>query len=164
MQEGIKLKTTYFYQNATSGRDIFYGSTYLIIKKKVANSGLFAYVKHHQVLNPKKGYMAYVSLNVRSDCLPLDQIHPGHFKLLEVTNAAIVPVRQWVQLSVTSNDVIHSWAVPSFGIKIDAIPGKLNLQYLFVTHPGLFYGQCSEFCGRNHYKMPIVVRGYNPIS
>lgn len=79
------------------------------------------------------------------------------YRLLEVDNVVCLPVNRTVRLLVTSNDVIHSWTVPSFGVKVDAIPGRLNQIWLSVKKPGIYYGQCSELCGINHAFMPICV-------
>ena len=70
----------------------------------------------------------------------------------------VVPVNKIVRMQVTAEGIIHSFAVPSFGIKIDAIPGRLNETWFKATREGMFYGQCSELCGRNHAFMPIAVR------
>jgi len=69
----------------------------------------------------------------------------------------VLPTNTHIRVLVTSADVIHSWAVPSFGIKVDGIPGRLNQTGLFIQREGVFYGQCSELCGVNHGFMPIVV-------
>ena len=79
------------------------------------------------------------------------------FRLLEVDNRVVLPTRTHIRLLITSADVLHSWAVPSFGIKVDACPGRLNQASLFIKRPGLFFGQCSEICGVNHGFMPIVI-------
>nr|YP_010191919.1 cytochrome oxidase subunit 1 and subunit 2 [Dictyostelium intermedium]DAZ85393.1 TPA_asm: cytochrome oxidase subunit 1 and subunit 2 [Dictyostelium intermedium] len=81
----------------------------------------------------------------------------GQLRLLEVDNAMIVPVKTHIRLIITSGDVLHSWAVPSFGIKVDAVPGRLNQIGLYVKREGTFYGQCSELCGVDHGFMPIKV-------
>jgi cytochrome c oxidase subunit 1 len=78
-------------------------------------------------------------------------------RLLEVDNVVCLPVNRTIRLLVTSDDVIHSWTVPSFGVKIDAIPGRLNQVWLNIKTPGIYYGQCSELCGVNHAFMPICV-------
>ena len=78
--------------------------------------------------------------------------------LLAVDNEFVVPVGKVVRLLVTGGDVIHSWAMPSFGKKMDAIPGRLNETWFKVDEPGLYYGQCSELCGKDHAFMPIAVR------
>jgi len=86
-----------------------------------------------------------------------DDLEPGGLRLLEVDNRVVLPVNTHVRVLVTASDVIHCWAVPSFGIKIDAMPGRLNQVALFINREGTFYGQCSELCGVNHGFMPIVV-------
>jgi cytochrome c oxidase subunit II len=82
-------------------------------------------------------------------------------RLLGVDNELVVPVNKVVRVQVTGADVIHSFAVPAFGIKIDAIPGRLNETWFKATKLGMFYGQCSELCGKNHAFMPIAVRVVN---
>ena len=72
-------------------------------------------------------------------------------------NRLLIPVNTHVRLLTTSSDVIHSWAVPSFGIKMDAVPGRLNQTIFYAKRKGIYYGQCSELCGVNHGFMPIVV-------
>jgi cytochrome c oxidase subunit II len=79
-------------------------------------------------------------------------------RLLGVDNELVVPVNKVVRVQVTGADVIHSFGVPAFGIKIDAIPGRLNETWFKATKTGMFYGQCSELCGRDHAFMPIAVR------
>ena len=86
-----------------------------------------------------------------------DQLELGQQRLLDVDNKVIVPVDTHIRLIVTGADVIHSWAVPSLGIKIDAVPGRLNQTSILAERPGLFYGQCSEICGVWHGFMPIAV-------
>jgi cytochrome c oxidase subunit 2 len=85
-------------------------------------------------------------------------LKPGQPRLLTVDNELVVPVNKIVHVLVTGADVIHSFAVPSFGIKIDAVPGRLNDTWFKATREGLFHGQCSELCGKNHAFMPISVR------
>jgi len=80
-------------------------------------------------------------------------------RLLEVDNKLYLPIETNIRLLMTSADVIHSWAVPALGIKVDACPGRLNQTSVFLKRPGIFYGQCSEICGVNHGFMPIVVFG-----
>jgi cytochrome c oxidase subunit 2 len=79
-------------------------------------------------------------------------------RLLAVDNDLVVPVNKVVKVLVTGADVIHSFAVPSFGIKIDAVPGRLNETWFKAEHEGIYYGQCSELCGKDHAFMPIAVR------
>jgi heme/copper-type cytochrome/quinol oxidase subunit 2 len=86
-----------------------------------------------------------------------DDLPNGSFRLLEVDNRLQLPVNILIRVLITSTDVLHSWAVPSFGIKVDACPGRLNQVGLHIDRLGVFYGQCSEICGINHGFMPIVV-------
>ncbi|TYC62445.1 cytochrome c oxidase subunit II [Rhodobacterales bacterium] len=79
-------------------------------------------------------------------------------RLLSVDNELVIPVDTTVRLQVTSEDVIHSFAMPSFGVKIDAIPGRLNESWFHARQEGVFYGQCSELCGKDHAFMPIAIR------
>lgn len=83
----------------------------------------------------------------------------GQLRLLEVDQRLLLPVQQHIQVYVTAADVLHCWAVPSLGIKLDACPGRLNQVSTFIKREGVFYGQCSEICGINHGFMPIVVEG-----
>lgn len=78
-------------------------------------------------------------------------------RLLATDNHIVVPVNKTVRIIVTANDVIHSWALPAFGVKIDAIPGRLNESWFKVEREGIYYGQCSELCGKDHGYMPIMV-------
>ena len=84
-------------------------------------------------------------------------LKPGQPRLLTVDNELVVPVNKIVRVQTTGADVIHSWAVPSFGVKIDAIPGRLNETWFKAEREGTYYGQCSQLCGRDHAFMPIVV-------
>jgi cytochrome c oxidase subunit II len=88
-------------------------------------------------------------------------LKPGQPRLLTVDNEMVVPVNKVVHVLVTGADVIHSFAVPSFGIKIDAVPGRLNDTWFKATSEGRFHGQCSELCGKDHAFMPITVRVVN---
>lgn len=89
--------------------------------------------------------------------IPEDELEKGNLRLLEVDNRVVLPVDTHIRVVVTSADVLHCWAVPSFAIKMDACPGRLNEVSLFVERQGVFYGQCSEICGVNHGFMPIAV-------
>ncbi len=84
-------------------------------------------------------------------------LKPGQLRLLSVDNEMVVPVNKVVRVLVTGADVIHSFSVPSFGIKIDAIPGRLNETWFKAEREGMYYGQCSQLCGRDHAFMPIAV-------
>src|SRR6185437_16071628 len=86
------------------------------------------------------------------------KLKPDEPRLLAVDNALVVPVDATVRVQVTGADVIHSFAVPSFGVKIDAVPGRLNETWFNVRKTGIYYGQCSQLCGKDHAFMPIAVR------
>lgn len=91
--------------------------------------------------------------------IPTLELKRGDLRLLDVDNRLIVPIQTEVRVLVTGGDVLHSFAVPSLSVKIDAVPGRLNQANFFLKRPGIFYGQCSELCGANHSFMPIVVEG-----
>nr|AYM84962.1 cytochrome c oxidase subunit 2 [Ommatolampis quadrimaculata] len=79
------------------------------------------------------------------------------FRLLDVDNRTILPMNTEIRILTSASDVLHSWAIPTLGIKIDATPGRLNQGTFTMNRPGLFFGQCSEICGANHSFMPIVI-------
>lgn len=97
------------------------------------------------------------SLNFDSYLIATSDLPVGTFRLLEVDNRVVLPINTHIRLLVTAADVLHCWAVPSFGIKVDACPGRLAQASLFIKREGTYYGQCSEICGVNHGFMPIVV-------
>jgi len=88
-------------------------------------------------------------------------LKPGQPRLLAVDNEMVVPVNKIVRVLTTGSDVIHAFAVPAFGIKIDAIPGRINETWFKAEREGMYYGQCSELCGKDHAFMPIAVRVVN---
>ncbi len=96
--------------------------------------------------------------------MPTDELYPGFLRLLEVDNRLILPIKLNIRLLISSADVLHAWAVPSFGIKLDACPGRLNQATLFIKRTGIYFGQCSEICGINHAFMPIVVTAIPQIT
>nr|ABW71531.1 cytochrome oxidase subunit II [Cinnyricinclus leucogaster]ABW71532.1 cytochrome oxidase subunit II [Cinnyricinclus leucogaster] len=102
-------------------------------------------------------YTDLKELTFDSYMVPTSDLPLGHFRLLEVDHRVIVPTGSKVRVIVTADDVLHSWAVPSLGVKTDAIPGRLNQTAFLASRPGVYYGQCSEICGANHSFMPIVV-------
>jgi len=100
------------------------------------------------------------SINFDSYMIPEEDLTAqGPLRLLEVDNRIVLPINTHIRLIVTAADVLHCWAIPSFAMKIDACPGRLNQTSLFIKRAGIFYGQCSEICGVNHGFMPIVVEG-----
>ncbi len=103
----------------------------------------------------------YPASNLTYDSNPLNDDaakKAGEPRLLGVDNVLVVPVNKVVEVETTGADVIHSWAVPQFGVKMDAIPGRLNHTWFLATRTGTFYGECSELCGPNHDFMPIEVK------
>lgn len=99
------------------------------------------------------------SLVFDSYMIPEDDLEVGRLRLLEVDNRVVLPVNTNVRILLTAADVLHSWAVPSLGVKCDCVPGRLNQTSCFIKREGVFFGQCSELCGVNHGFMPIVVEG-----
>nr|YP_010235784.1 cytochrome c oxidase subunit II [Bambusicaliscelis flavus]QTD82402.1 cytochrome c oxidase subunit 2 [Bambusicaliscelis flavus] len=85
----------------------------------------------------------------------------NNFRLLDVTNRMILPYLTQTRMIITSSDVIHSWSIQPLGIKMDAIPGRLNQTSIMMKKPGMFFGQCSEICGMNHSFMPISLESIN---
>jgi cytochrome c oxidase subunit 2 len=86
-----------------------------------------------------------------------DDLESGQIRLLEVDNRVVLPANTHVRALVTATDVLHSWAIPSLGVKMDACPGRLNQVSIFIKRQGTFFGQCSELCGVQHGFMPIVI-------
>jgi heme/copper-type cytochrome/quinol oxidase subunit 2 len=94
--------------------------------------------------------------------IPDSDLEPGSLRLLEVDNRVILPELTHIRILVTSGDVIHSFAVPSLGLKCDAYPGRLNEISVFINREGVYYGQCSEICGLLHSSMPIAIEAISP--
>ncbi|WP_448189086.1 cytochrome c oxidase subunit II [Azospirillum sp. sgz301742] len=101
---------------------------------------------------PDQGGFAFSSYMIQDA-----DLKEGQKRLLEVDNRVVVPVNTVVRVQVTAGDVIHSWAMPAFGVKKDAVPGRLNETWFKADKEGVYYGQCSEICGANHGFMPIAV-------
>nr|AML26367.1 cytochrome c oxidase subunit II [Erotylidae sp. BMNH 1274391] len=102
-------------------------------------------------------YSDFKNIEFDSYMIPSNEMQPFNFRLLDVDNRMIVPFNSQIRLLVTSADVIHSWTIPTLGVKIDATPGRLNQVSFSTNRSGLFFGQCSEICGANHSFMPIVL-------
>nr|YP_009257167.1 cytochrome c oxidase subunit II [Sinobatis borneensis]ANG44193.1 cytochrome c oxidase subunit II [Sinobatis borneensis] len=102
-------------------------------------------------------YTDYENLEFDSYMIQTEDLDPGQFRLLETDHRMVVPMESPIRVLITAEDVLHSWAVPALGIKMDAVPGRLNQTAFIISRPGIFYGQCSEICGANHSFMPIVV-------
>nr|YP_009428550.1 cytochrome c oxidase subunit II [Euproctis similis]AMJ17405.1 cytochrome c oxidase subunit II [Euproctis similis] len=102
-------------------------------------------------------YSDFNNIEFDSYMIQNNDLNKYNFRLLDVDNRIILPMNNQIRIMVTATDVIHSWTIPSLGVKIDANPGRINQTNLFINRPGLFYGQCSEICGINHSFMPIVI-------
>nr|QAY82081.1 cytochrome c oxidase subunit 2 [Endoclita minanus] len=102
-------------------------------------------------------YSDFNNIEFDSYMIPTNDLKLDGFRLLDVDNRIILPMNTQIRILITAADVIHSWTIPSLGVKIDATPGRLNQSNFFLNRPGLFYGQCSEICGANHSFMPIVI-------
>nr|QUB07022.1 cytochrome c oxidase subunit 2 [Glyphocassis sp. N62] len=102
-------------------------------------------------------YSDFKNIEFDSYMIPYNELKMFNFRLIDVDNRMIMPFKSQVRLLITSMDVIHSWTIPSIGVKMDATPGRLNQSSFTINRPGLFYGQCSEICGANHSFMPIVI-------
>nr|WSP02036.1 cytochrome c oxidase subunit 2 [Bembidion laterale] len=102
-------------------------------------------------------YSDFNSLEFDSYMIPTNELNTNGFRLLDVDNRVVLPFNTQIRVLVTATDVLHSWAIPSMGVKIDATPGRLNQTNFFMNRSGYFYGQCSEICGANHSFMPIVI-------
>lgn len=130
---------------------------------KTASANVENYVKKIKILGflPRhfaEFYNMPQFISVDSVILPDDDLPLGYPRLLAVDQVLVLPIFTPIRLLVTSNDVIHSWAVPSFGVKMDAVPGRLNQISLTILFSGTSWGQCSELCGVNHGFMPIEIR------
>lgn len=103
-------------------------------------------------------YMDEEDLAFEAVMLEEDELKPGQPRLLATDNAIVVPVETNIRILVTAEDVIHSWAMPALGVKMDAVPGRLNETWMRIEKEGVYYGQCSELCGTRHGYMPIMVK------
>nr|AKM70068.1 cytochrome oxidase subunit II [Myzus persicae] len=99
--------------------------------------------------------------NIEFESYMINDLDKENFRLIEVDNKTIIPYKFNIRLLISSDDVIHSWTIPSLAIKIDAIPGRMNQINLFMNRPGMYFGQCSEICGINHSFMPIQIESIN---
>ena len=130
-------------------------------KKTIKENQKFSYInlfKIKEALNANFGSKNICKVNFDSYMLSLEDIIIKEQRLLSTDHPLVLPVNFNIRLNVTSADVLHAFAVPSLGIKIDAVPGRLNAVYFNIFKPGKFYGQCSELCGVNHGFMPIEIR------
>nr|ALO76778.1 cytochrome c oxidase subunit 2 [Chrysomelidae sp. SPH01] len=107
-------------------------------------------------------YSDFKNIEFDSYMIPTKELNKFNFRLLDVDNRIVVPFNSQIRMLVTAADVIHSWTIPSLGVKIDATPGRLNQISFSLNRSGLFFGQCSEICGANHSFMPIVMESISP--
>ena len=102
-------------------------------------------------------YPDYGDIVFDANMLNEDELSDPKLRLLETDTQIVVPINKVVKLQITSNDVLHAWTIPAFGVKMDAVPGRLNETWFKANKEGIFYGQCSELCGPKHAFMPINV-------
>lgn len=107
-------------------------------------------------------YSDFKNIEFDSYMTPVKDLNNFRFRLLEVDNRIVIPFESQIRILVSSLDVIHSWTIPSAGVKIDATPGRLNQIRFSLNRAGLFFGQCSEICGANHRFIPIVIERVSP--
>nr|ABQ11844.1 cytochrome c oxidase subunit 2 [Sympagella nux] len=120
--------------------------------KSIGNQWYWSY-EYSDYQNKKIEFTSYM--------IPTEELNEGDNRLLEVDNRLIIPTNTNIRILITAADVLHSFTVPSLGIKADAIPGRLNQVNFLASRPGIFYGQCSELCGTNHSFMPIIIESTN---
>jgi len=109
-------------------------------------------------------YPDYGDIVFDANMLNEDELSDPKLRLLETDTQIVVPINKVVKLQITSNDVLHAWTIPAFGVKMDAVPGRLNETWFKANREGIFYGQCSELCGPKHAFMPINVKVVSEIE
>jgi cytochrome c oxidase subunit 2 len=124
-----------------------------ITVKVIGHQWYWSY-EYSDYVTEKEDSIAFDSYMVQEE-----DLEKGQLRLLEVDNPVVLPINTKVRFLITSADVLHCFAVPSLGVKLDAVPGRLNQVGAFIKREGVFYGQCSEICGVNHGFMPIKVQG-----
>nr|AJW76409.1 cytochrome c oxidase subunit 2 [Chorotypus fenestratus] len=102
-------------------------------------------------------YSDFMNIEFDSYMIPTNELKKDSFRLIEVDNNMILPMNTYTRILASASDVIHSWTIPSIGVKIDAMPGRINQSMFLMKRPGMLFGQCSEICGANHSFMPIVI-------
>jgi len=106
-------------------------------------------------------YSDFSDIEFDSYIIPQSDLRLGDYRLLEVDNRIVLPIILEIRILVTAADVIHAWTIPALGVKVDAVPGRLNQLGFTINQPGVFYGQCSEICGANHSFIPISLEAVN---
>nr|WMY24003.1 cytochrome c oxidase subunit II [Psammotermes sp.] len=109
-------------------------------------------------------YSDFTKLEFDSYMMPQEEYQKMMFRLLDTDNRVVLPMNSPIRMIVTAADVLHSWTIPSLGVKTDATPGRLNQTSFSINRPGILYGQCSEICGANHSFMPIVIESVSTNS
>nr|AIS86054.1 cytochrome oxidase subunit II [Timema podura] len=109
-------------------------------------------------------YTDFNKIEFDSYMIPSNESQANNLRLLNVDNHTVLPSNVYIRVMVTAADVLHSWAMPSLGIKVDGTPGRLNQTSTMINRVGLFFGQCSEICGTNHSFMPITVESVTIMS
>lgn len=122
------------------------------------NSSTLADLQENNIIEDRVNIVYAFNSNI----LGLDSLESGEKRLLEVDNRLVLPTNTTLRFLVTSSDVLHSFASPELGFKIDANPGRLNQILVYINRPGIYYGQCSELCGPSHGFMPIVIQAVLP--
>nr|AHG94123.1 cytochrome oxidase subunit II [Amynthas sp. YN201109-02] len=135
----------------------------LYITDEVSNPALTVKTIGHQWYWSYE-YTDFMNVEMDSYMMQTTDLSPGDFRLLEVDNRIVVPMQLEIRMLITAADVLHSWTIPSLGVKVDAVPGRLNQIGFTVSHPGVFYGQCSEICGANHSFMPVAMEAVDTKS
>lgn len=170
-KEDNKKRINYLSQNVIL--EIVWTVTPAFILMLIAGSSISHLYSSEEFLNPSLDvivvgnqwfwtyeFMVFSKkITIESHMIETEDLLEGEIRLLEVDNPLILPVETSIRLLINSNDVLHSWAVPSLGVKVDAVPGRLNETIIYLNREGTFRGQCSEICGRGHAVMPIVVKG-----
>jgi cytochrome c oxidase subunit 2 len=98
-----------------------------------------------------------IDINIEFDAYMLPEVWAGEVRLIEADHRIIIPTNKDIRNLVTAADVLHCWALPSLGVKADAVPGRLNQVFINIIRPAIIYGQCSEICGANHSFIPITI-------
>jgi len=106
-------------------------------------------------------YTDFINIEIDSYIIQTTDLTPGEYRLLEVDNRLVLPINIEIRILVSAADVIHSWTIPALGVKVDAVPGRLNQLGFTISTSGIYYGQCSEICGANHSFIPISIEAIN---
>ncbi len=131
---------------------------------KITGNQWFWNYEISDILVKNDGIYDNININFDSYTKGESDLELGELRLLDVDNRVLLPINTPIRLLITAQDVIHSFAVPSFGLKMDAVPGRINHSSIYILKPGVYYGQCSELCGSAHERMSIVIEGTSLIN